>query len=672
MKVVVQAGGEGRRMRPLSVDVPKSLLPVCGKPLLAHMEDRLWREGVLQAELTAGVAATALRDFAACDARRVAWSVTEEPTARGEAGCLAHHAGDELLVLAGDLMGTLPLQELLAAHRCRKAAATVAVRADKMGTMAVATDGAVSAVDCPAGFSEWRYAGAVVLSGEATAQLCEGERLDMTAFFQRLINKGLPVFAVSTKGVFDVDTPEDYRRAVRWVLKETADVNGIPRFIGQGVELGEGAVIGAYCAVGDGVRVGAGARLSGCVIGNGAVIGDGARLCDALVGDRSKLGERVQLDRDGVVGSGAKVLDGVTLTAGVRIFPGRTIGKSCVRPAPLRWDDSEHAVFEVPLRELTASRLATVGVALGNEQKRAPVLLCAEGCAAGVLKEALLAGLCESGCDVQDGGETFLAETAYLTAELPVAWGIHLSERGVQLLDDAGRELPRTIWQAVERRLAPENVQRQEPYAWGKPQSAALFRGSYRDRLLEQAAGLRPMALTLCGDRMAGQRLWEVLELSGYRIGDELRLRLSDGGRRLAVFTPETGYLDADRVEVLLALADDVPTPRPDGLVSVLRLLRYLSETGETVAALNARLPAAVTVCRTAAVGPDTMAALRRLEGVELDSEGVRLARPEGRITVRPAARGRLLSVLAQAVSTEAAQELCDGVIARLGAIPLE
>lgn len=338
---------------------------------------------------------------------------------------------------------------------------------------------------------------------------------------------------------------------------------------------------------------------------------------------------------------------------------------------PWQWTNQGAALWDVPLRDLTSLGLAAAGTAFGSEWQGEALLLCTEGHAAAALKGALVAGLSEVGCPVFDGGEAFLAKSAYLTAQSSAMWGVHLSDAGLHLLDADGNDVPYAVWEAAEHRLTTADIRGREPYEWTLPKPF-LPQRTYSEWLREKTARISPQVLDIRGERAVVACLWEALRPLGCTTGDDgLRLRLLDGGRRLAVHTSEIGYIDAERLRALLTLVDHEPS-HADGLETALCLLSYLSESGETLVNLNRRLPVSVRVYRTAIATPETGEALRRFEADELDNEGVRVVKSGGEIRVKPLSRGGLLSILAEAVSTEIAAELCDDMIARLCVIPLD
>lgn len=661
MKIVVSAGGSGRRLRPLTADTPAALLTVGGRPLLEHIEAWLWREGIRRAVITAGHSASALRTFAAQPERAIAFEVMEEQKPLGEVGALARFIGEEVLMIAANTWpGDWSLAALLHTAHERTAAAVVAVAENTHGTTAVTPDGTVRTAECPPGFSSWQAGGAAWFSARALAHITPGERIDTAAFLDRLIAAGERVVAVPS-AFTTVNTPEMYRRTA-----------ARHPYIAPSAQRGDGAMIDERSSIGDEAEIGAGARIVGSVVGSNTQIGRGVVLQNCVVGAGAVIGDGVHIESGGVIGAGALIADGVSLSPGVRVWPGVNVKGDCLRAAPFRFYDDTCPLTERPLDTWTAARLATAGAAIAGECGRVPILTAAENASTAGHLRALVAGLCEAGSAVWELGESFLAEAAGVACRLPVRRIVYLAECGLLLTDADGRPLPNAVCRAIERRIADEDVRRLPVHEWESPRNAVSLRGTYRDRLLRLSAGIRPVALSLCGDTAATKQLWEVLRQIGCTPGGDMRLRLSDGGRQLAVYTSATGYLDAERVTELMTWANGEPPERPDGLELALALLRWMSQTGESIASLNARLPAAVTVCRTAESTPETAAALRNFPGDQIDSEGVRVANPRGVVTVHPLAQGRLLTVRARAGDAEMARELCADMLAHLHANPLE
>ena len=123
------AGGKGERLLPFTIDMPKPMFPVAGKPLLEHQLLWLRRSGVERAVMCLGYKPEAIRGYFGDGSR---WGVSldycVEASPRGTAGCVKDawsRIGGDALIVYGDVFLDISLQDLLACHARNKAAATL-------------------------------------------------------------------------------------------------------------------------------------------------------------------------------------------------------------------------------------------------------------------------------------------------------------------------------------------------------------------------------------------------------------------------------------------------------------------------------------------------------------------------------------------------------------------
>jgi mannose-1-phosphate guanylyltransferase len=289
-------------------------------------------------------------------ARGLALEYVVEPRPMGTAGGIRHAArgrvSETFLALNGDVLADAPLAELVAAHRERGAAATIALTpvADpgRYGLVRTEPDGRVL------GFLEKPEpeqidtdlinAGAYVLEPEVLDLVEDGHAVSIEReTFPSLVGAGL--FALAQVGYFsDVGTPESYIAAhhdllagrirshlpglmteVRWIA-EDADV-APDAVLESPCHIASGAVVGAGVQIGPGSSVAAGAEieeraeLRGAVVQERARVGAGAVVGDAVVGPRAQVGAGAQIGSGAVIGAGVTIPDGARVAAGERIFP---------------------------------------------------------------------------------------------------------------------------------------------------------------------------------------------------------------------------------------------------------------------------------------------------------------------------------------------------------------
>lgn len=131
MQVMLLAAGRGTRLGELGLRIPKALVPVAGRPLLAHQLDYLEREGVETVVVNAHHLADQIVDFVARQERTLDLQVVVEGELLGSAGGLRNaldrfDPSRPILALNADTLLAAPLADVLAAHEASRALATVA------------------------------------------------------------------------------------------------------------------------------------------------------------------------------------------------------------------------------------------------------------------------------------------------------------------------------------------------------------------------------------------------------------------------------------------------------------------------------------------------------------------------------------------------------------------
>ncbi len=235
--VLLMAGGEGLRLRPLTSDTPKPLLPLGGRPILHRLIERLSEDGFTRFFISVNYLGHMIEEYFGDGSDfGVSIEYVREPEKLGTAGALSllpRHAFDHCLVMNGDILTDADLNELLAVHAASNAAATVCVREHRTSLPfgVVSFEGAEfrAIVEKPT-MAHFVNAGVYCFSASAVASVEEGAPIDMPDLFMRLKRAGEPcgVHPISGSRWIDIGTPEELSRA-RALVGETEQADGSPR-----------------------------------------------------------------------------------------------------------------------------------------------------------------------------------------------------------------------------------------------------------------------------------------------------------------------------------------------------------------------------------------------------------------------------------------------------------
>jgi mannose-1-phosphate guanylyltransferase len=343
MQALVLVGGEGTRLRPLTLTQPKPALPLVDRPFIRYMVDWLGHHGVTKVLMACGFRAEDLRS-ALGDEVPGGPSITymQESEPLGTAGPLRLAADqglleDRFLMLNGDVLTDLDLTALQRQHEETEAMLTLALYPvddpSSYGLVRRADDGRVleflekpepDEID-----TDEVSAGAYVVEGAVVDRVPAGRAVSIEReIFPELVGNGL--YGRRLEGYWmDIGTPERYLQASWDILEGRVQTDVIPSASGMWVDDGavidDRATVGPRAVVRAGCEVAGGAVVSGSVLLDSCRIGAEAEVRDAILAPGVTVAERAKLRPGAVVGAGARVESGAEVKEGARVSPEEVI-----------------------------------------------------------------------------------------------------------------------------------------------------------------------------------------------------------------------------------------------------------------------------------------------------------------------------------------------------------
>lgn len=323
MRAVVLVGGFGTRLRPLTLTVPKPMLPIGHVPMIARLVERLGRGGVTEVVLALGFRPEPfIEAFPDGYCGDVALTYAVEPEPLDTAGAIkfaAEFAGidDTFVVANGDVMTDLDVSALVAAHRSFGAEATLHLIGvedpSAFGVVDLAADGSVRAfVEKPAPGTEPSNlinAGTYVFEPSVLDRIPAATKVSVERdTFQRLVADGR-LYGVATDDYWiDAGVPTLYRAANLDLLDGKRRTERCDA-VAASADVAPDAVV-EHSIVGAHVHVAPGATVIDSVLLPGASVGSGARVERSLV--MGAVGS-ASVVRDSMVGADGRVGDGESL-----------------------------------------------------------------------------------------------------------------------------------------------------------------------------------------------------------------------------------------------------------------------------------------------------------------------------------------------------------------------
>ncbi len=449
MKAVVMAGGEGTRLRPLTSNQPKPMVPIVGKPCMEHILELLRDHGLTDVIVTVAFLPQAIRSyFGEGDTLglNIAYSVEESPLGTAGSVRLAARQLDEtLLVISGDALCDLDLTKLIEFHKERGAAVTIGLKSVEnpleFGIVVTDDEGRIERfLEKPSWgqvFSDTINTGIYVLEPEVLKHVPTDRPYDFSKeLFPYLLEMGRPLYGFVMDGYWqDVGNLDQYRQANFDALDESVKLN-VPGirirgnvWLGEGVEIAdldqvEGpAMIGNYCRIADGASVGAYSVLSNSVtlrertrttrsvIDASTHVGRSSLIEGAILGRSCDIRAHVRIHEGVAVGDEVTIGAESVIMPGVRIYPYKEVESGSQINESLIWESRastrlfEHdGVAGLVNVDLTPEVAVRIAAALGTALKRdARIVASRESApACRMIKRAMISGFTSSGLEVAD------------------------------------------------------------------------------------------------------------------------------------------------------------------------------------------------------------------------------------------------------------------------------
>ncbi|MFJ5268471.1 sugar phosphate nucleotidyltransferase [Streptomyces sp. NPDC088358] len=342
-EAILLVGGRGTRLRPLTVNTPKPMVPAAGVPFLTHQLARARAAGVEHIVLATSYLAEVFEPYfgdGSALGLHIEYVTEEEPLGTGGAirnvaGRLHSGPDEPVLIFNGDILTGLDIQALVTTHETTGADVSLHLTRveDPRAYGLVPTDpsGRVTAFlekpQTPAEIvTDQINAGAYVFRRSVIDSIPAGRPVSVEReTFPELLATGAHLQGmVDSTYWLDLGTPQAFVRGSADLVLGRAPSPAVPgrcgdRLVLPTARVAPDAKLTGGTVVGEGAHVGEGARVMGSTILSGAVVEPGAVITDSLVGARARIGERTVLSGT-VVGDGAVIGPDNELREGVRIW----------------------------------------------------------------------------------------------------------------------------------------------------------------------------------------------------------------------------------------------------------------------------------------------------------------------------------------------------------------
>ena len=514
MKAVILAGGEGTRLRPLTSNQPKPMIPLANRPLMEHVVALLAQHSFDDIVVTVAFLANQIRDYFGDGSDfgvRLRYATEESPL--GTAGSVQNASAeldDTFLVISGDVLTDIDLSAFVKAHRDSGAQASIALKHVEnpleFGIVITNADGTVERfLEKPSWgqvFSDTINTGIYVLEPQVFDFIPKGEVVDFSGdVFPAMLANGLPILGHVADGYWeDIGTTEAYLRAHVDVLdaKVKVDIAGFrlgervwlgegadvdpdvpiagPVVIGDNCRIESGAQLGPYSVLGTDVVVKSDASLERVVLHDHVYIGRSAWLRGCAIGRSTDLRSYARVDEGVVIGDECFIGDRAVLSPGVKVYPFKSVEADAVINSSIVWESrgtrtpfGPRGVRGLANVDLTPELAVRLAMAYGTSLPKGSTVTTSRDTsrAARALKRALIAGLNLAGITVEDVELATVPLTRFQVRNSVADGGITVrlapgdaDSVEIRFFDADGRDIDENTQRKIERLLSREDYRR--------------------------------------------------------------------------------------------------------------------------------------------------------------------------------------------------------------------
>ncbi|MCB4790361.1 MAG: mannose-1-phosphate guanyltransferase [Elusimicrobia bacterium] len=517
MQAVIMAGGFGTRLRPLSFNIPKPMVPMANSPMLYHIIKLLKSHGFMNNVMMLYYQPEVITGYFGDGSKfGVNIKYLKPEMDLGTAGSVRFAKDslkeDTFLVISGDLLTDFDLGKAVEFHNKKKALATMVLTRVanplQYGVVITEEDGKIERfLEKPSWgevFSDTINTGIYVLDQKVFDFIPKDQPFDFSKdLFPALLKETKKLYGYIAEGYWkDVGTLEEYRLSHYDILdgKIKVALGGHAKKIGdKEIVVGEGTaidedvdfdgqvIIGNNCTIekgakinrsviGSGVTIHAGAQIIGSVVWDGVELGRDSKLREAVIGNKTKIGDKAAVQIGTVISDECVIGPGALVRQNIKIWPHKTIEEESIVSTSLVWGEkwnrtlfSAYGITGLGNIEITPEFATKVGAAYGAYLGKGAYVVTSRDAhpASRMIKRTMISGLLSAGVRVGDLRTTPIPVIRYEMGKEGEAGGIHVRQSpfdprliDIKFFDSGGGDISIKQEKAIEQLFLREDFKR--------------------------------------------------------------------------------------------------------------------------------------------------------------------------------------------------------------------
>jgi len=513
MTGVIMAGGFGTRLKPLTSNIPKPMVPMANRPMMEHVINLLKSHHINQTITLLYHQSHKITSYFSDGSKfDIGMAYIRSDEDYGTAGSVKKAMPllkDRFIVISGDVLTDINLSDAIQFHHTHKALATVVLTRSKnplpFGVVITSDSGKITRfLEKPTWgqvFSDTINTGIYILEPEIFEFIPNKQFFDFSKdLFPQLLKDKKALYGYIAEGYWkDVGDLNEYQKANVDCLHEKVKISFPGKkyrenvWLGDNCKIDDEVIFEGPVIIGDNCRIKGNTKLSNSIIGDHSVIDEGCTIYNSILWDNVTIGKSVCLNTD-TVASGSVIMDNAfiledvfisencsigsqaRIRANVKIWPDKIVDDGAVLSSSLVWGDrwfrelfTYNRITGIINSEVSPEFIAKLGAAYGAYLGQGSSVLCGQDAseAAEMVNNALKSGFMSAGLMIRDLKVIPLPIARYGLRSGMERGGIFIRKSpfdqkliDILFFDDDGRDLPTGKAKAIERLFFREDFLR--------------------------------------------------------------------------------------------------------------------------------------------------------------------------------------------------------------------
>ncbi|HOL39657.1 MAG TPA: mannose-1-phosphate guanyltransferase [Dictyoglomaceae bacterium] len=515
MRVVIMAGGEGTRLRPITITRPKPMAYIVGKPIMEHIISLLYEQGFRDFTATLYYLPEIIQGYFDDGSNwniKLDYSIEEFPlgTAGSVKFALKNKPKDRILVISGDALTDFNLQEAIRYHEEKKAMVTIVLtnveNPLEYGVVITNKEGKITKfLEKPSWgeiFSDSVNTGIYILEPEVLDYIPDDKPFDFSKdLFPFLLEKKAPLYGYLAEGYWcDIGNLEQFLQANFDVIqgkvkikipgreifpgvyaKEDVEISPSalirpPVYIGQFSKIENNANILGPTIIGDSVYIDSEAKIQRSLIFSNTYVGKKTAIYSSIIGSHCNIKNFTKIEDGATIGDGTTVGERAFINSGIKIWPNKIIETGTIVNTSIIWGShfkrtlfGQRGISGKINIDITPELATKIGAAFGTILPKSSYVVLSRDSkpACRMIKRAILTGILSSGVNVFDIRTLPIPVARYSIENLNANAGIHIrispsdnEKILIELFDNKGVNIDKNTERKVENIFFREDFRR--------------------------------------------------------------------------------------------------------------------------------------------------------------------------------------------------------------------